>query len=128
MTKIILDASALLALVKNEPGSDKVEELLGHIVMSSVNVSEAAAILLGSEMSAQEAEDCLLPLISEIVPFDEEQAFHAADLRKQTRSKGLSLGDRACITLGIKMKLPVYTADKIWQDLHLDGLLIRLIR
>ena len=128
MSKIILDASALLALLKNEPGADKVEGLLGQIVMSSVNVSETATILLGSEMSSQEVQECLSPLISVIVPFDEEQAFYAADLRKQTKSKGLSLGDRACIALGMKMKLPVYTADKIWQDLQLDALEIKLIR
>jgi ribonuclease VapC len=128
MNKIVLDASALLALVKNEPGSDKVESLLGRIVMSSVNVSETAAILLQSDMSVQEVQDCLLPLISEIVPFGEEQAFETAKLRKQTKSQGLSLGDRACIALGLKLKLAVYTADKIWQDLKLDGLEISLIR
>ncbi len=128
MNKIVLDASALLALVKNEPGSDKVESLLGRIVMSSVNVSETAAILLQSDMSVQEVQDCLLPLISEIVPFDEEQAFETADLRKQTKSQVLSLGDRACIALGLKLNLAVYTADKTWQDLKLDVLEIKLIR
>ena len=96
--------------------------------MSSVNISETASILLESEMSFQEVQECLSPLISVIVPFDEEQAFYTAGLRKHTKSKGLSLGDRACIALGIKMKLPVYTADKIWQDLQLDDLEIKLIR
>jgi PIN domain nuclease of toxin-antitoxin system len=128
MNKVILDASALLALIKNEPGADKVEPLLGLIVMSSVNVSETAAILLESEMSLKEAQECLLPFISMIVPFDEEQAFQAAELKKQTKRQGLSLGDRACIALGIKMQLPVYTADRIWQDLQLDVLEIKLIR
>ena len=128
MSKVILDASALVALVKNEAGADKVEPLLGHIVMSSVNVSETASILLQSEMTAQEVQECLLPLISEIVPFDEEQAFHTAELRKHTKKQGLSLGDRACISLGIKMNLPVYTADKIWQNLQLNNLDIKLIR
>jgi PIN domain nuclease of toxin-antitoxin system len=128
MNKVILDASALLALIKNEPGADKVEPLLGFIVMSSVNVSETASILLASEMSSQEAQDCLLPLISVIMPFDEEQAFYTAELRKHTKSKGLSLGDRACIALGIKMQLPVYTADSVWQDLQLDTVEIKLIR
>lgn len=128
MNKAILDASALLALIKNESGADKVEPLLGFIVMSSINVSEAAAILLESEMSSQEVQDCLLPLISVIMPFDEEQAFQAADLKKQTKKQGLSLGDRACIALGIKMQLPVYTADRIWQEVSLDTVEIRLIR
>ena len=128
MSKVIIDASALLALLKNEPGADKVESLLGKIIMSSINVSETASILLESEMTTQEVQECLSPLISEIVPFDEEQAFLAANLRKNTKKQGLSLGDRACISLGIKMNLPVYTADKIWQDLLLDNLEIKLIR
>jgi PIN domain nuclease of toxin-antitoxin system len=128
MNKVILDASALLALIKNESGADKVEPLLGFIVMSSVNVSEAAAILLGSEMSSQEVQDCLLPLISVIVPFDEEQAFQAADLKKKPKRQGLSLGDRACIALGIKMQFPIYTADRIWQEVQLDTVEIKLIR
>jgi len=128
MSKFILDASALLALLKNEPGADKVEPLLGQIVMSSINVSETASILLESEMTAQEVQECLLPLISDIVPFDEEQAFKTAELRKHTKKHGLSLGDRACISLGIKMGLPVYTADKVWQKLQLDNLEIELIR
>lgn len=128
MSKFILDASALLALLKNEPGADKVESLLGQIVMSSINVSETASILLESKMTFQEVQECLLPLISDIVPFDEEQAFKTAELRKHTKNHGLSLGDRACISLGIKMGLPVYTADKVWQKLQLDNLEIELIR
>ena len=128
MSKFILDASALLALLKNEPGADKVEPLLGQIVMSSINVSETASILLESEMTAQEVQECLLPLISDIVPFDAEQAFKTAELRKHMKNHGLSLGDRACISLGMKMGLPVYTADKVWQKLQLDSLEIELIR
>lgn len=128
MSKVILDASALLALLKNEPGADKVEPLLGQIVMSSINVSETASILLESEMNSQEVQECLLPLISEIVFFDEEQAFLAAELRKHTKNQGLSLGDRACISLGMKMNLPVYTADRVWKNLQLNNLEIKLIR
>ena len=128
MSKVILDASALLALLKNEPGADKVEPLLGQIVMSSINVSETASILLESEMNSQEVQECLLPLISEIVSFDAEQAFLAAELRKHTKNQGLSLGDRACISLGMKMNLPVYTADRVWQNLQLNNLEIKLIR
>ncbi len=30
MSKVVLDASALLALIKNESGARKVEELLGN--------------------------------------------------------------------------------------------------
>ncbi len=116
---VILDSSALLALLKNEPGADIVESLLGTITMSSINVSEVATVLLDSDMTLQECQDTVLPFISSIVPYDEEQAFLVADLRKKTKTYGLSLGDRACIALGQKMQLPIYTADKIWRDLKL---------
>lgn len=125
---IVLDASALLALLKNEPGADIVESLLGNIVMSSLNVSEVATVLLDSDMTIKECQDSMLPFISTIIHFDEELAFLAADLKKKTKAYGLSLGDRACLVLGQKMNLPVYTADKIWSKLQLDNVEIKLIR
>lgn len=127
MTKVILDASALLALIRNETGANVVEGVLGHICMSSVNVAEVASILLDSEMTSQECQDCVLPFISALVPFDEEQAFYAAELKKRTKNKGLSLGDKACLALGLASKLPVYTADHIWGELNI-GVQIKLIR
>lgn len=128
MNKVILDASALLALVKEETGADQVEKILGSIVMSCVNVSEVATILFNKEMSIQDFKDSILPLISTIVPFNQEQALITASLQKKTKFKGLSLGDRACIALGIHLQAPIYTADKIWADLALEHADIRLIR
>lgn len=124
MSKVIVDASALLALIKNESGAKVVEELLGNIVMSSVNVSEVASILLDSEMSSEEAEEVIEPFISSIVPFDYKQSIECASLKKITKHLGLSLGDRACINLGIQLGLPIYTADKIWAKLKLECTII----
>ncbi len=128
MNKVILDASALLALIKNESGADKVEKLLGSMIMSCVNVSEVATILFKNDMSTEDFRESILPLISTILPFDEKQALITASLQKKTKSKGLSLGDRACIALGIHLQVPIYTADKIWTGLELDQADIRLIR
>ena len=86
MSRVILSASALLALLKKEEGFHKVEGLLGKIVMSCVNVSEAAAILLEMGLSSQEVQQCLSPLISVIVPFDEEQAFYGAAIGRHYRA------------------------------------------
>ena len=58
MSKVVLDASALLALIKNETGGDVVESLLGNIVMSSVNVSEVASILLGLKHVTRRMQRC----------------------------------------------------------------------
>jgi PIN domain nuclease of toxin-antitoxin system len=128
MSKVVLDASALLALIKNEPGAEIVEGLLGNIVMSSVNVSEIASILLDSDMNTTETQESIEPFIDSIVSFDFEHSIACASLKKITKHLGLSLGDRACIALGIKLKLPIYTADKIWQELKLENTEIKLIR
>lgn len=128
MSKVIFDASVLLALIKNEPGSKNLEKHLGSIIMSSVNVSEVAATLLDSSITYEEMLECIEPLVNHIVSFDEEQSYLAANLKKLTKHKGLSLGDRACIALGIKLQVPIYTADKIWGNLQLDNANIKLIR
>jgi len=47
-----------------------------------------------------------------------EQAKIAGDLLPQTRALGLSLGDRACLALGVALKAPIYTADQSWKDLR----------
>jgi PIN domain nuclease of toxin-antitoxin system len=128
MGKSVLDASALLALIRNEPGAKIVEELLGKIIMSSVNVAEVAGILLDSDMSEQEAQEAIEPFVDSIVDFDLDHAIACASLKKTTKHLGLSLGDRACIALGIKLELPIYTADKIWQELKLEKTKIKVIR
>ena len=120
MNKVVLDASALLALIKNESGAKVVEELLGNIIMSSVNVTGVAGILLDSDMSLEEAQEAIEPFIDSIVSFDLEYSMACASLKKITKHLGLSLGDRACIALGIKLGVPIYTADKIWAKLNLS--------
>ncbi len=124
----MLDASAILALLNNEPGADKLTlELLSNSASSTVNLAEVQAKLVGLGVLPDEAwEDCLSP-IRDAVPFTEEQAKLAGTLVVQTRSLGLSLGDRACLALGLTLKAAVYTADKSWKNLKL-GLRIHIIR
>ena len=124
---VILDASALLVLLKNEPGADMIEPLLGRIIMSSISVSEAADSLLNSEMTLQECQEAILPFISTIVPFDEEQAFLAAELKKQIKDYSLPLADKACLALAQQIKLPLYTANEAWSKLQLNSLEINII-
>ncbi len=128
MSKVILDASALLALIKNEPGASILEDMLGRIVMSSLSLSEAATTLLKFDMTLQESEECLLPLISQLIPFDTSHALLTANLTKQLKDKDLSLEARACLALGMEMGLPIYTADQRWADLGLTNVDVRLIQ
>lgn len=127
MNKVVLDASALLAVINQEPGSDIVEPYLSQALMSSVNVSEAATILCGIGMPITEAQELISSLIGQIEFFDNEQAFLTAHLREKTKQHGLSLGDRACLSLAKLKALPVLTADKVWANLVL-GIDIKIIR
>jgi ribonuclease VapC len=127
MNKVVLDASCLLALIKNETGAEIIEKLLGSIIMSSVNVSEVAATLMKAGMLETECKDSIEPFVNSIIAFDTEQSYITASLKTKTQHKGLSLGDRACISLGLSTGYTIYTADKAWDGLDL-GCDIRMIR
>jgi ribonuclease VapC len=120
MSDIVLDASAILAVIHGEPGADKLTTaLLAHSVCSTVNLAEVMAKLVSRGWSEVEAwEDATSP-IRDAVAFTEEQARLSAGLIQLTRPLGLSLGDRSCIALGLSLGAPVYTADKSWTKLKL---------
>lgn len=82
---------------------------------STVNLSEVQSKLVTRGWSSGEAwEDSTSP-IEEVVSFNSEQARIAGDLINATQRLGLSLGDRACLALGLALKAPVYTCEKIWK-------------
>ncbi len=126
-SKIVLDASALLALINQEAGSEKVASVISTACMSSVNVAEVISKLMDKGFSAVEIRELFGALKLLIIPFDEEQGFIAGLLRADTKSLGLSLGDRTCLSLAIQQKLSVLTADRVWAGLQL-GLNIQIIR
>lgn len=130
MNRIVLDTSALLAILNDEPGAEiftQEIELLQSATMSAVNVSEAYGTLVRSGLRADDAWRAVIAPIPQAVDFDMEQAQIAGELLPQTRSLGLSLGDRACLALGIVLRAPIYTADRAWKGLSL-GVSIRVIR
>jgi len=128
MNRIVLDASAILAVIDSEPGAEKLTpSLLARAVASSVNVAEVQTKLLGRGWTSDAAwEDATSP-VREIVAFDEEQARIAGDLATRTRHLGLSLGDRACLALGSVLNVPVYTAEKAWKKFKVS-VKVQLIR
>ena len=120
MSDVVLDASALLALLQDEPGAERVLESLPGALISSVNFSEVVAKL--AELGMPETDIRLaLTLGLEVAPFDEALAVAAGTLRPATRSAGLSLGDRACLALARARSLPALTTDRAWQDLDVDA-------
>ena len=128
MSKIVLDASAILAMLNHEPGSEKLTpEMLSDAAGSTVNLAEVHTKLVSRGGDPNEAWEVALSAVQEPVPFTEEHARIAGGLVVQTRALGLSLGDRACLALGLALKAPVYTTDKSWKNLKL-GVRIHVIR
>jgi PIN domain nuclease of toxin-antitoxin system len=127
MSEFVLDASALLALLNQEPGSEAVASIITQAAISAVNLSEVVAKLAEAGMAEAVLRQVLEGLGFEVVPFDETQAFIAGLLRSQTRSLGLSFGDRACLALARERNLPVLTTDRVWENLNL-GIEIRVVR
>ncbi len=123
----VLDASAVLALLNNEPGVAKVAAALNGASISAVNVAEVGAKLSDYGMKQKDIETALRNLSLGVVPLDEAGALASAALRASTRGNGLSLGDRCCLALGQALGKPVLTADRQWKKLRL-GITVNAIR
>jgi ribonuclease VapC len=127
MTSCVLDSSALLAYLQNERGAENVQALLPGSLMSAVNVSEVVSKLVEVGATDGIARDLISRLAIQIVPFTSDAALAAGLLHRQTRGRGISLGDRACLSLAAEVGLPAVTGDQIWATLDL-GIEVRTIR
>jgi PIN domain nuclease of toxin-antitoxin system len=123
----VLDASALLAYLFEEPGADAVAEAIDRAFISSVNLSEVLTRMARDGRVPAEFAAKVRQTNVQIAPFLEKDALAAANLEPVTRPFGLSLGDRACLALGLTRGQPVYTADRIWRQLDI-GVNVVLIR
>jgi ribonuclease VapC len=114
----VMDASALLALMQGEPGSDVVDELIQEqeCVASSVNIAEVGAKLVDKGLAPAQLARTLKELNVQPIDFDLEQATLCASLRLSTKHVGLSLGDRACLILAQLVKGTAVTGDSAWSD------------
>lgn len=124
---IVLDSSALLALLKNEPGAEAVADHLDGALMSTLNVAEVLSKIeeWGGDSSEVLKEIALLPI--NLIPLSLATATGAARFRPHTKSAGLSLGDRICLALAQERGCEAWTADKRWASVKL-GVTVHLIR
>jgi ribonuclease VapC len=127
LTLGVLDASAILAAYRDEPGAEVVREILGGSLVSAVNYSEVLSKTLDLGDTFDVAVHKLLAMHFIVMPHDEVLALRAGELRQLTRSRGLSIGDRACLALAERERLPALTADRAWIGLDLP-VEIRVIR
>jgi PIN domain nuclease of toxin-antitoxin system len=100
---------------------------LPNAIISSVNLSEVLSKSADVGVTLEQMQWSVGQLPIQCITYDKEQAYITASMREITRKQGLSLGDRACLALGLLRRIPVLTADKSWQDVPVD-VEVRLIR
>jgi ribonuclease VapC len=122
----VLDSSAVLALLLDEPGVERVKSTLPGALLSTVNLAEIVTKLCERGMPVDDARSVVEAIGVEFVDFSTEQACLTSGLRNATRTLGLSLGDRACLALAKMRGVPALTADTAWAGL--PGAEIVLIR
>lgn len=127
MSSVVLDASALIAMLRQEPGEEVVSRVIDGAILSAVNAAEVYGKAREIGLSREAVVMAIGNLPLRIVPFDNRQAKVASVLRDTISIKGISLADRCCLALGIVENLPVLTADRAWAQCQLD-IDVRVIR
>lgn len=128
MASIVFDASAILALLRDEPGADVVAQYIGDGLISAVNLQEVIRGLLRREVPIDAALAMLAALHLDVRPHGRDDAVAAANLYPSTKAFGSGLGDRTCMALAIAEGLPVLTADQEWARIDTPGLKLMLVR
>jgi ribonuclease VapC len=129
----VLDASALIVYLHGEPGVEKVADALEQSAcMSAVNWAEVLSWFVERGQDPREVGQTLrkrglLGGLLEILPMTDQDSLIVAQLRPLTKTYGLSLGDRACLSLGLRLNLPVFTADRSWAAISV-GLAVQMVR
>lgn len=123
----IIDASAFICWINEEPGADRVAELLERrALMSAVNWAEVASKYADDRVRTGDMAETLALSHMTIVPFDADLAWRAGLLRATTRHLGLSLGDRACLALAERLEGVAVTCDRAWREVA--GVAVELVR
>ena len=123
MSSCVIDASALLAYLQDEDGAAAVADAVAaSAAISAANWAETLSKLADSghapsEVVADLAKQGVLPGLIEVEPLNAEDSLAMAEIRVRTGDRSLSLGDRACLALALRLRVPVLTADRRWAEL-----------
>jgi ribonuclease VapC len=126
VSDVVLDASALIAMLNDERGGAKVASVVRTARVSAVNYAEVVSHFIRLGMPEREVSAMLDPLPLQLIPADHGLALIAGRLRALTSQAGLSLGDRFCLALALRDGLPAWTADKIWKSIA-DDIEVKII-
>lgn len=127
MTRVVLDASAMLALLLDEPGAERVQRSLASSIASTTNWAEVAQRLIPRGTDLAEVHAALIESGLVLVPLSVAGAERAAALRDPTRGTGLGLADRCCLALAAETGRIALTADTAWASVDV-GAEVELIR
>ena len=124
----VLDSTALIALLLQEPGNTKIEDVLGRSAISAVNLTETIHKLLRKGLSQQIVERLLQALQLNVIDWSEALAYRSAELATLGTAQGFSLGDRACLTLAKHLHATAVTADRAWRQVPALGVKVLVFR
>lgn len=110
----VFDASAVLCLLQEEKGAERVADVLPAAIIGAVNYSEVVGKLVEGGIEEATVDRLIDTLQLKVIPFDEVQARLAGLLRPTTRKLGLSLGDRACLALAASEGATALTCERTW--------------
>lgn len=120
MADAVLDTSAILAVLLAEPGGDSIAAVMPRSLVSVANEAEVITVLVRKGAPPERALDLVLGLSYQVIDLDAVLARRAGTLWQEVKPRGLSLGDRCCLALAEREKLPAVTADQRWADLDLS--------
>ncbi len=128
MTEYVLDSTALIALVQLEAGHQRVAELMERSAISAVNLAETIHKLVQRGASTGGIRGSLAHLELAVQDWTEDLAYLSSEFTQFTKSHGLSLGDRACLTLAKHLRATAVTSDRAWRRIPSLGVRIMIFR
>jgi ribonuclease VapC len=122
VARVVFDASAALAVIRDEVGANTIWQYCGEGLISTVNLQEVLKTLLWNGINIDMAKSYVDDLHLETRPHQVGDAYQAAQLVQYTSSIGSGIGDRSCMALAISEGLPALTTDCAWSRLTIPGL------